>query len=445
VLLSLTNRGCLQVPRSPDTPAPVVAVILKGYPRLSETFIANEILALERGGLNLRLFSLRHPTDTAQHPVHRLIRAPVVYLPEYLHHAPLRVWQAWRAIRSWPRYEHARAAWLRDLRRDPSRNRVRRFGQALVLAHEMPADVTWLHAHFLHTPASATRYAAMLLSLPWSVSAHAKDVWTTPEWEIREKLAACEWLVTCTACNTAYLRTLAAPQRPVELLYHGIDLQAFPAPPIPCQGFHRRDGSDPSDPVRLLSIGRAVEKKGYDVLLQALSALPASTCWRLVHIGGGPLLKSLQRMAQALGVAQRIEWRGPRSHDDVLQAYREADMFVLACRIAADGDRDGLPNVLMEAQSQRLPCISTTVSAIPELIVSGETGLLVPAGDARALAEAISRLIAAPDERQRLALAGLTRVRAKFSFTGAIERLSARFHPTDVAASVPCVSPSTRP
>ena len=432
------------MPRFPDTAAPVVAVILKGYPRLSETFIANEILALERGGLDLRLFSLRHPTDAARHPVHQRIRAPIVYLPEYLHHAPLRVWQAWRTVRNWPRYKRARSAWLRDLRRDPSRNRVRRFGQALVLAHEMPADVTRLHAHFLHTPASVTRYAAMLLGLPWSVSAHAKDVWTTPEWEIREKLAACEWLVTCTACNADYLRPLAAPHTPVELLYHGIDLQAFP-PPLPSQSLRRPDGSDPNDPVCLLSIGRAVEKKGYDVLLQALAALPASMSWRLVHIGGGPLLKDLKRTAQDLGLADRIEWRGPCSHDAVLHAYREADVFVLACRIAADGDRDGLPNVLMEAQSQRLSCISTTVSAIPELIVSGQTGLLVPPGDPLALAAAIERLIAAPDERQRLGSAGLARLRAAFSFTGAIDRLNARFRHTDSAASVPCGSPSTRP
>ncbi|VUX47507.1 Glycosyl transferase [Candidatus Defluviicoccus seviourii] len=441
----LSSRGCPQVPRSPDTAAPVVAVILKGYPRLSETFIANEILALERSGLDLRLFSLRHPTDAAVHPVHRRIQAPVVYLPEYLHHAPLRVWQAWRTVRRWPHYEHARAAWLRDLRRDPSRNRVRRFGQAIVLAHELPADVTWLHAHFLHTPASVTRYAAMLSGLPWSVSAHAKDVWTTPEWDIREKLAACEWLVTCTACNAAYLRTLSTPQRPVELLYHGIDLHAFAALPSPSECVGRRDGSDPSDPVRLLSIGRAVEKKGYDVLLQALAALPPSTRWRLVHIGGGPLLKNLKAMAQVLGLAERIEWRGPRSHDDVLQAYREADIFVLACRIAADGDRDGLPNVLMEAQSQRLPCVSTTVSAVPELIVSGETGLLVPPGDPLALAEAIGRLIAAPDERERLGLAGLARVRTDFSFGGAIERLKARFRPAVAPRSEPCVPPSTLP
>ena len=175
-----------------------VAFILKGYPRLSETFIAQEIRALEERGLDIRIVSMRHPTDKAIHPVHREIKAPVSYLPEYLHDAPLRVWRAWRAMRQTPNYRTARAAFLADLRRDLTPNRVRRFGQALVLAHELPKEIGALHAHFLHTPASVARYAAILTGLRWTCSAHAKDIWTTPEWEKREKLADMAWLVTCT-------------------------------------------------------------------------------------------------------------------------------------------------------------------------------------------------------------------------------------------------------
>ena len=145
-----------------------VAFVVKGYPRLSETFIAQEIVGLEQRGLKIRLFSLRHPTDPAIHPVHREIVAPVSYLPEYLHQEPLRVLRAWRKVRRLPGYAAARAAWLHDLRRDVGRNRLRRFGQALVLAAELPADIAWLHAHFLHTPASVTRYAALIRRLPWS-------------------------------------------------------------------------------------------------------------------------------------------------------------------------------------------------------------------------------------------------------------------------------------
>ncbi len=167
-----------------------IAIVLKGYPRLSETFIAQEIHALERRGFALRLYSLRHPTNSATHPVHREIRAPAAYLPENLGDEPRRVWAGWRHARRLRGYRQARRAFLRDLRRDPTPNRLRRFGQACVLAAELPGEVVRFYAHFLHTPASVTRYAALMTGLPWSASAHAKDIWTTPDWEIREKLRA---------------------------------------------------------------------------------------------------------------------------------------------------------------------------------------------------------------------------------------------------------------
>src|SRR5207237_874045 len=163
---------------------------------------------LERRGLDILIVSLRRPTDERRHPVHREIRAAVHYLPEYLYREPLRVLRAWWALRGTARYAQARRVWLNDLRRDPTPNRLRRFGQALVLAAELPRDVERLHAHFLHTPASVARYAAILRGLPWSGSAHAKDIWTTPEWEKREKLASCDWLVTCTRTNHAHLAPL---------------------------------------------------------------------------------------------------------------------------------------------------------------------------------------------------------------------------------------------
>ncbi len=419
-----------------------VAFVLKGYPRLSETFIAQEIHALERLGLDIRIVSLRHPTDKHRHPIHQEITAPVTYLPEYLYQEPARVWRGWRTARRMPGYARARATWLRDLRRDPTPNRVRRFGQALVLAAELPEDVTRLHAHFLHTPASVTRYAATMRGLPWTCSAHAVDIWTTPDWEKREKLAELDWLVTCTGVNAEHLGAMAPDAERVELLYHGLDFSRFAAPDRPAQA---RDGTDAADPVRLVSVGRAVEKKGYEGLLDALAALPDGLNWRLTHVGGGPRLDALKQQAEARGISGRIEWKGALPQSDVLALYRDADLFVLACRIAANGDRDGLPNVLMEAQSQALPCLSTAVSAIPELIADGETGVLVPPDDADALAAALAALIGDPARRNELGRAGLHRVRARFSFEHGIARLGERFGlavPQD-SAGMPCASPST--
>ncbi|MDH3314652.1 MAG: glycosyltransferase [Gammaproteobacteria bacterium] len=403
-----------------------VAIVLKGYPRLSETFIAQEIRGIEQRGVDLRIFSLRRPTDRARHPVHEEIRAPVAYLPEYLYREPLRVLRGLVTARSRPGFGAAARVWLKDLIRDPTPNRIRRFGQALVLARELPEEVAHLHAHFLHTPASVARYAALLLGLPWSCSAHAKDIWTTPVWEKREKLASCAWAVTCTRCNQEHLSRLGPGGERVELVYHGLDLERFPAPNIERKA---RDGTSPEQRVKLLCVGRAVEKKGLDDLLASLARLPSALHWELHHVGGGVELERLRRLTRRLGLAPRVHWHGPLGQVDVLRHYAAADLFVLASRVARNGDRDGLPNVLMEAQSQRLACVATRVSGIPELIEEEETGLLVPPRDVDALANAIARLIVNPELRALIAAAGQRRVREAFSFASGVDRLASRLRP----------------
>ncbi len=408
----------------PARAARPIAFILKGYPRLSETFIAQEIRALEARGIDIRIVSLRHPTDRHRHSLHDAIRAPVRYLPEYLLREPWRVLRGWRRARRLPGYRDGRRLWLRDLRRDPTPGRIRRFGQALVLASELEPEIAQLHAHFLHTPASVARYAARLRQLPWSASAHAKDIWTLPEWEKREKLAECQWLATCTEAGRAHLAALAPAGR-VRLVYHGLDDTRFPPPPErPPDG---NDGSDPARPLHLLSVGRAVAKKGYDDLLAALEMLPPSLHWRLTHIGGGPLLEKLRRHAGALGLAPRIEWRGAQAHGAVLDAYRAADIFILASKVAADGDRDGLPNVLMEAQSQGLACVATALPGIGELVRDGESGVLVPPASPPQLAAALAMLMREPLRRQAVARAGAERVRRDFSMEAGIAALAACF------------------
>ena len=408
----------------PAGAAPRVAFVLKGYPRISETFIAQGILALERRGLDILIVSLRHPTDRTTHPIHRQIGAALLYLPEYLHQEIARVWRGWLRSRRRPGYRAARGAWFSDLRRDPTPNRIRRFGQALVLAAELPDDIDHIHAHFLHTPASVARYTALLTGLDWTVSAHAKDIWTIPEWEKREKLAEAGWVVTCTEAARRHLAGLTSRPDAVWLCYHGVDLERFGPPP---RRPSTRDGSDPLQPVIILSVGRAVAKKGYDDLLEALALLPAGLQWHFVHIGGGPLRAPLKRQAARLGLSHRIEWRGAMAQPEVLSAYREADLFVLASKVADDGDRDGLPNVLIEAQSQALACISTSVSAIPELIAQDATGLLVPPGGPPALAAALERLIVDPVQRAQLGAGGERRVRRLFSIEDGIDLLAARF------------------
>lgn len=399
-----------------------IAFVLKGYPRLSETFVAEEILGLEQGGMDIRIVALRRPTDVKRHPVHDAIRAPVAYLPEYLHQEPWRVLRALWRLRRRPGLRVAWRQFRADLARDLSRNRVRRLGQGLVLAAELPEEVRRLHAHFLHTPASVTRYAALVLDVPWSCSAHAKDIWMSPGWELREKLGAARFTVTCTAAGQQRLQEFAPAGTPVHLVYHGLRLDRFRPLVLPREP---RDGTVTGAPVRLLSVGRAVAKKGFDVLLEALARLPS--VWTLTHVGGGPLLGALKVQAVTLGLSDRIVFLGPQDQTVVLAQYRAADLFVLPCRVAADGDRDGLPNVLVEAQSQGLACVSTMAGGAAELIEPEVTGLLVAPDDVDGLAAALARLIADPACRARFGRAGAVRVAEHFDARAGFVALAALF------------------
>ncbi|WP_170364971.1 glycosyltransferase family 4 protein [Ruegeria arenilitoris] len=401
---------------------PRLAVLVKGWPRLSETFIAQELVALQDAGHDFDIWSLRHPTDTKRHPLHDRFQGRVHYLPEYLYQEPQRVWAARRTAQALPGYAQAYRVWRQDLRRDPTHNRIRRFGQACVLAAELPGDTRALYAHFLHTPSSVARYAAIMRGLPWSFSAHAKDIWTSPEWEKREKLHAdtfgAAFGATCTEIGARHLRDLADDPARVDLIYHGLDLTRFPEPPV-------RKLRSVDDRFHMVSVGRLVEKKGFDRLIHALAILPPEIDWHWTHIGGGTLSDNLRGLAENLRLQIRITWKGACDQPEVIAAMREADLFVLPSRIAADGDRDGLPNVLMEAASQKLPILSTPVSAIPEFIQTNVHGILSD-DEPKALADAISTLAADPQKAAIMADAAYDRLLASFRMDPGIARLSRR-------------------
>lgn len=402
---------------------PAFAVVVKGYPRLSETFIAQELLALQRLGFPMQIWSLRHPTDAAVHLLNKQIVAPVFYLPEYLRQEPLRVLRgAFAALRR-PTFGALITLFWRDLKRDFTVNRGRRLGQAFVMARELDESIRHIHVHYLHTPASVVRYAALLTGRTFSFSAHAKDIWTTEDWEKREKMLDSAWGVTCTRAGLAELQRLLPEQagEKLRLLYHGLDLSRFPAPPVRPQ----RDGSDPDDPVRFVTVGRAVAKKGFDDLLEACARLPADLHWRLAHIGSGELRAALQERADRLGIAGRVEWRGALAQSDVIAALAEADLFVLPCKEGEDGDRDGLPNVIMEAATQALPIVSTRFAGVPEFVREGVEGLLVQPGDVPALAAVLERLSREPVERERHGQASFARVRDAFSAEAGIAAVAA--------------------
>ena len=422
-----------------------LAVVMKGYPRVSETFIAQELLALERRGFAIDIWALRRPTDAAVHALNREIRAVPRYLPEYLYQEPLRVLRGLAHAIRLPGWRRLLGVFMRDLRRDPTANRIRRLGQACVFARELDPAIRHLHVHYLHTPCSVVRYAALLTGRSFSFSAHAKDIWTTPDWERREKIAAAEWGVTCTRQGLDELLRVAAPEdrSHLALVYHGVDPQRMPPPPVAeC----RRDGSNAADPIRLLSIGRLVAKKGFATLLEAASKLPSALHWRLTVIGSGELKGELMRQAAALGIAERVSFVGARAQDEVVTALREADLFVLACREGEKGDRDGLPNVILEAASQRLAILSTAFAAVPEFIEDGREGVLVAPDDPQALGAALARLCADPQRRMRLAAAARAKFERSFSFSDGITAIEERLRASmEAAETKPCGDASPQP
>jgi glycosyltransferase involved in cell wall biosynthesis len=398
-----------------------IGIVLKGYPRLSETFISQEILSLQKLGFDFHIISLRHPTDKAIHPVNREITFPVTYLPEYIHDDPIRVVKAWWNVRRFSGYPKALQYFRKDIVRDFTRNRLRRFAQGMVIASEFNGHVSAYYSHFLHTPTSATRYASMITGRPFAISAHAKDIWTSPDWEIAEKLEDCNWLATCTAGARDHLQKLTTRPDKIHLIYHGLDLYRFPAPSKPVS---MRRGEDAQNSLRIITVGRAVVKKGLDNLLNALALLSKDLYWQWTHIGGGELKEQLILQAKELGVSGNCNFCGALDQTEVIAAYNASDLFVLPCRIDKNGDRDGLPNVIVEAQSQGLAVISTPISGIPELIEHNENGILVEPDNPELLASAIHRLAADPELRNKMGSNGEKKVRTGFDHLSKVTDLA---------------------
>ena len=407
-----------------------LAYLLKRFPRLSETFVLNEMLELQRQGVELRIYALMDPQERQVHPEAARLRTQVVYLHDSrrkfrswvrllggavlhaLSHplGALRVgWALVTVHRSVPSLRHAiEGLWLaRDLRRN---------------------SVGHLHAHFIHSPAAVAYLAFLAAGPPFSVTAHAKDLYTTLRRNLRIRARAARFVITCTRFNAAHLAGVLSESFPalshkavgLHLIYHGTDLKRF--------------GPDRSGVAtdRILSVGRLVPKKGFQDLVDALALLHNKG--RRINAdvyGGGPLREELEGRATEVGLEGRLTFHGARLQDEILAAYRRAAVFVLAPVVMDDGDRDGIPNVLVEAMASGVPVVATRISGIPELITDGVDGLLVDEQDPAALAGAIERVLLDPALAARLGHAGRRRVEQDFDLVVNTRRLRALFQGTE--------------
>jgi len=398
----------------------VVGFILKGYPRLSETFVLREILLLEERGHSLHIFAMRHPRESRVHEMVSRVRARVTYVPDHFYEhlgaltgANLRLW-----LRRPGRY--GSALWHASVRSLHERRvaTLKRFFQAayLVEAALPGTGVTHFHAHFCHDPTTVAFFASWLSGIPYSFSAHAKDIYTQPEDVLREKLHGARFVTTCTDYNRAHLARCADGSTPILRCYHGVDLDAFTPPP---EGPRGKDA-------HILSVGRLVAKKGFPILLDALGMLRERGhrfCCTIV--GDGPLEAMLRARIAALGLEAHVTLRGPMAQGELIEVYRSVDLFALACEVQDDGDRDGIPNVLLEAMAMAIPVVSTRVSGIPECVAHGVNGLLVPEKDPQALAEAMASLLEHAERARQLGRAGRRRVEKDFHAARNVEPIAA--------------------
>jgi glycosyltransferase involved in cell wall biosynthesis len=411
-----------------------IGYVLMGYPRLSETFIASELHRVEQAGVSVRLFVLKPIEDKERglpHPVVDRIVAQPQYLPDTSSLTlPLHRWRPRHLRPFWPairrvgrRRPHGLARALATAGRQALRDRrtplsgprkiyVKELIQAVALADKLldSPEVRHLHAHFAHGTTTITWHAATIVGLPFSFTGHARDIYApelNPHGWLRRKLLAARFAVTCTRANVEHLKRIA-PEAEVHLVYHGLNAD-----------FARLVGDAPAAQtngrLRVLGVGRLVAKKGFDVLVEACAELRRRDVpFEALIVGQDDKHGDVVReRIEALGLRDRVALPGPMGQAELLHEYRRAGVLAMPCRVL-ENDRDGIPNVLVEAMAAGAPVVASGVSGIPELVEHEVNGLLVEPDDPQALADALVRLHQDRELAARVAEAGRRTVRERF-------------------------------
>lgn len=396
---------------------PAVGYILKMYPRFSETFILSELLELERQGVALRIFSLKQPDDGIAHADAALLGAPVTYVPAL----------EWR---NFPRYAAAHlralaanprgyAGALRRLLRRRRRTSLKHFLQSGFIAPLVRRErIRHVHSHFASGATSVALHVQQLTGSSYSFTAHAKDIYleTVTEVDLARKLRRARFAVTVSEFNRRHLSRLASEARLLRI-YNGVDLARFSP-----------NGTPLVRPPLVLAVGRLIEKKGFDDLIRACALLRnEGVSFRCRIVGKGALERDLHLLIGRLGLAALVELAGPMPRERLLDLYPQASVLAAPCVVGADGNRDGLPTVLVEAMALGVPVVATGVTGIPELVDAGRTGTIVPQRDPAALAHAIRALLEHPSEAQQLARAARRRVEKQFDLRRNVAELRSLF------------------
>jgi glycosyltransferase involved in cell wall biosynthesis len=416
-----------------------IGYIIRSYPRLSQTFIANEIAALEQLGLRLHLFPITDPCEPLVQEQVADIQAPVDYLEAALGRgrAAMLADHLGSALAAPARYLKA----LRYVRRRAdldegyhAASRYECFAQALYLARLLRSEgragrpIAHLHAHFAHDPTLIALLVKMLTGVPYSFTAHARDLVQIGRRALVERIEQATAVITCSGVNITYIdEVVPAPLRAkVQLIHHGVSLSGFA--PLGDQHEAKAEDADPAQPPLILSVGRLVEKKGFQDLLRACEKLKrAGHEFRCAIYGEGPLEQELAALIDSLNLGDAVSLAGSCSQRELIPILQRADLFALAPFVTADGDRDGIPNVLVEAMACGVAVVSTRAAGIPELVRHGENGMLVEPRDADGLAAALAALLEDPGRRGRLGAAGRQTVVEGFDLHAAARQIAALF------------------
>ncbi len=401
-----------------------LCMVLKGYPRISETFISNEILILESLGYKIHIISMRHPREPFTHESVKAIRAGVDYLPSsimpnlhiLLYHNLLLALK-----RPKPYFKAMKKAVERWLRTRRSAT-VKHLLQAGILVHKcLPGKaIVHFHAHFAHSPTSVALFASLLTGLPYSFFAHAKDIYTSDTRQLKEKIDMARFVVTCTRYNQRYLSTVsAATSTPLFCVYHGINLDYFSP----------SERSRPAlPPYKIITVARITEKKGLETIYRALAILrERGIDFRHTLIGEGDDLEKILGLIKELDLGAMTRLCGTLTHEEVISHYAESDLFVLGCQIADNGDRDGIPNVMAESMAMNLPVVATDVSGLPEFLEDGVTGRMVPPRNPAKLANAMEGLLMDEALRKRVTREARKRVERDFDNKKLVRELARRY------------------
>ena len=412
-----------------------IGYLLRSYPRLSQTFILNEILALEKIGVSIQIFALINPHEKVVQMQVDQVQAPVHYLDENMQPRSLKnvlnenAQVAWLHLKGYLRSLVYIAANREIDQGYTASNRWECFLQAVHLIYLLVRKerntgkkLDHLHAHFAHDPTLVAYLVHCITGLPFSFTAHARDLYQVPENVLRDRIRQATDVITCCQANLEYLNRIAPSQQSkFSLVYHGVNLKDFQPVSNPSAS------SVPKYPV-ILSVGRLVEKKGFQDLLQALLLVKGrGEAFRCVIYGDGPLCQQLREWIKAHDMAGEVMLKGACTQQELISVFQSATLFILTPIQTEDGDRDGIPNVLLEAMAVGLPVVTTAVAGIPELVDNNQNGLLYQPHDVEGIASGIIELLHNAEKRRQLGSAGSKKVMEQFDIAQAANHLKVLF------------------